>query len=62
MWPTENEPAQEAIEALVTDEERDVLMNPDVPDDVKDEIRERLDSFHESDLEQERAEDARNEP
>ncbi|MGZ5173136.1 MAG: hypothetical protein ACXWCW_03230 [Burkholderiales bacterium] len=53
---------QKEIEALVTDEERRVLMDSDVPEEVKTEIVERLDSFRESDLEQERAEDAGNEP
>ncbi|MGZ5256057.1 MAG: hypothetical protein ACXWC0_00295 [Burkholderiales bacterium] len=62
MRPTDNEPVQKEIEALVTDEERRVVMDSDVPEEVKTEIVERLDSFRESDLEQERAEDAGNEP
>lgn len=58
MRPNEKEPQDPEIEALVTDEERRLLENPDVPDDVKTEIGERLDTFHEVDAEHEHAEDA----
>ena len=62
MRRTDGEPEQEEIEMLVTDEERLALNDLDVPEDVKNEIRERLDRFRDADLEEMRAEDARNEP
>ncbi len=62
MDKPENEPIQESIERLLTDEERETLRAPGVPDDVKNEIMERLERFREADLEHARAEDAGNEP
>ncbi len=62
MQPPENEPTQEEIDALVTGENRRVLEIPSVPDDVKAEIQEQLERHEEDDLDQERAEDARNLP
>lgn len=58
MRPNEKEPVETEIEALCTDEERRLLSDPDVPEDVKNEIRERLDTFEETDAEHEHAEDA----
>jgi len=58
MRPPENEPPQEEIEHLLTDEERRLLNDPSVPDDVKAEIMERLERFEESDLEEKQADDA----
>ena len=52
----DDEPVQQQIEALVTGEERRALDDPDVPDDVKNEIRERLERFSTSDLERQRQE------
>lgn len=62
MRPTDFEPKQEELEAFLDDEERKLLDDPDVPEDVKAEIWERLERFREQDLDAERAEDARNEP
>jgi hypothetical protein len=62
MRPTDEEPDQPEIEKLVTGEERRLIQKPEVPDDVKAEILERLDVFEESDLEREQREDAGNEP
>jgi len=56
MRAPDDEPVQQQIEALVTDEERRTLDDPNVPDDVKNEIRERLERFSASDLDQERPE------
>ena len=62
MRPTDMEPEQRELEALLDDEERKLLDDPDVPDDVKAEIGERLKRFREEDLEAELAEDAGNQP
>ena len=59
MRSPENEPQQNDIEKLVTDEERRVLDDPGIPDEVKSEVSERLRSFRDADLEQLQAEDAR---
>jgi hypothetical protein len=61
MRPTDMEPNQEELESFLDDEERMLLDDAAVPDDVKTEIRERLERFRERDLEAERAEDAGNE-
>jgi hypothetical protein len=45
MRPPLNEPDDQELEELVDDEDRDLLGKPDVPDDVKAEITERLDRF-----------------
>lgn len=58
----DQDPTQTQIETLVTDEERQALAVPYVPDETKTETLERLDAFAQADLEQERAEDAGNEP
>lgn len=58
MRPTDIEPAQEELEALLDHEEQELLDAIDVPDEVKVEIDERLERFRESDLEAERAEGA----
>lgn len=62
MRPSETEPAQRDIEALVTDEERRALAQPDVPEEVKSEISERLERFAEEDAAQYEREDAGNQP
>ena len=56
-----NAPRPAEIEALCTDEERQLLSDPDVPDEVKNEIRERLDLLHAVDAEHEHSEDEREE-
>jgi hypothetical protein len=48
------------LEELAREEERALLEDPNVPDDVKVEIRERLKREIEIDLEAEQAEDAGN--
>jgi hypothetical protein len=53
MRPPDNEPDSEEIETLLDDEDRRVLERPDVPEDVKSEITERLDRWREEDLEEE---------
>jgi hypothetical protein len=53
----DNEPDQNRIEALLTDEERTLLTDPDVPADVKVEILQRLNSFEAADLADAGAED-----
>jgi hypothetical protein len=45
MRPPLNEPDDQELEELVDDEDRDLLGKPDVPDEVKAEITERLDRF-----------------
>jgi hypothetical protein len=59
MQPIDTEPDQEELEEFLDDEERRLLDSPNVPDDVKAEVSERLERFRERDLEAERAEDAR---
>jgi hypothetical protein len=61
MRPSESEPRQDEIEAFVSDEERQVLSDPSVPDEVKAEILDRLERYQAGDVDQLRAEDARNE-
>lgn len=58
MRSPDNEPEQTSIERLLTDEERRTLSQPDVPEEIKAEIMERLERFRESDLEDERGDDA----
>ena len=58
MRPKDEEPDQPEIEKLLTGEERRLIEKPEVPEDVKAEILERLEGFDESDLERERREDA----
>jgi hypothetical protein len=53
MRPPHNEPDSEEIEILRDDEERAMLDNPSVPDDVKAEADERLKRFADEDLEAE---------
>lgn len=62
MRPTDEEPDQPEIEKLVISEERRLIEKPEVPEDVKTEILERIEGFEESDLEREQREDAGNEP
>jgi hypothetical protein len=53
MRPPENEPDAEELEQLLDDEDRRLLDNPVVPDDVKSEVEERLDRWREEELEDE---------
>ena len=62
MHPPHNEPIQEEIELLVTGEELSSLDDPNVPEEVKTEIMERLDRFKALDREHAQAEDERDEP
>jgi hypothetical protein len=61
LRPSDNEPVQEELEAFLDDEDRALLNDPKVPDDVKAEIADRLTNFAEEDLEAAR-EDAAHEP
>jgi hypothetical protein len=58
MRPPDNDPTLPDIESVADDEEKRVLGNPSVPDEVKSEIAERLRRFRETDAERARAEDA----
>jgi hypothetical protein len=51
MRPRDQEPVQNEFEKVIEDEERDIIKKPDVPDDVKSEIYERLERIEESDRE-----------
>ncbi len=53
MRPPDNEPGPEELESLFEDEERSLLENPAVPDDVKAEVTERLDRYGDEILEEE---------
>ena len=50
MRPTDEEPAQEELETLLDDEDRTLLDEAEVPDEVKTEIATRLEVFREDDL------------
>jgi hypothetical protein len=54
MRPPDNEPPEQDIEALVTDEERRLLDDPETPEDAKVEIAARLERFEEVDTEEAR--------
>lgn len=62
MRPSDQEPDELEIEKLAIGEERRELDKPEVPEEVKSEILERIEGFAESDLEHERVEDANNAP
>jgi hypothetical protein len=51
MRPPENEPDSEELENLLDDEDRRLLEKPDVPDEVKSEVSERLERWHDEELE-----------
>ncbi len=53
MRPLDNEPDSEELQALLEDEERRILDNPIVPDDVKAEVTERLEHLEDELLEEE---------
>ncbi|HYL27112.1 MAG TPA: hypothetical protein VEW74_04700 [Candidatus Nitrosotalea sp.] len=53
MTTPDNEPNAEELEKLRDDEERRLLERPDVPDDVKAEVIERLERFEDEELEDE---------
>lgn len=61
MRPNDTEPGTQEYETLVRAEEQELLADPNVPDEVKSEIEERLERFEERELETERAEGAGNE-
>lgn len=42
MFTPKHEPLDQELDRLLTSEERDVLARPNVPDDVRSEIYERL--------------------
>jgi len=56
MFLHRQEPLPLELEELLTDEERRVLGEPGVPDDVKAEIMTRLEQRRQADLEEEAAE------
>ncbi len=53
MRPPENDSKTDEFETLLDDEDRELLEKPDVPDDVKAEVTERLERRHEKELEEE---------
>lgn len=53
MRPPENERESEKIDSLHEAEDRGLLDKPDVPDDVKSELNERLERSHEEELDDE---------
>ena len=53
MRPPENEPDSQELENLLDDEERALLDDPSVPDDVKSEVNERLERWSDEELEEE---------
>jgi hypothetical protein len=52
MQPHDQEPEQQEVEKVLKEEERTIIQKPDVPDDVKSEIAERLDRLDEADRDQ----------
>ena len=52
-----NSPPLDDVEDLGVEEERDVLDKPDVPDDVKSEIDDRVDAMRDSDMDHELPDD-----
>jgi|GEM_PF-1823243 len=53
MTTPDNEPNAEELEKLRDDEDRRLLDRPDVPDDVKAEVNDRLERFEDEELEDE---------
>jgi hypothetical protein len=50
MRPPENDSTTDEFETLLDDEDRELLERPDVPDDVKAEVTERLERRHDEEL------------
>ena len=59
MRPPHDEPDSEELESLLDDEDRGLLDNPSVPDDVKAEVTERLDRWRDEEIEEESEEGPR---
>lgn len=57
MFTPKHEPLPQELDALLTDEERDALSRPSVPDDVRAEIFEQLERRRELEREERQAED-----
>lgn len=57
MFTPKHEPLPEELDRLITDEERDVLARPGVPDEVRGELFERLERRRDLEREEEQAED-----
>lgn len=57
MFTPKHEPLPEELDRLITDEERDVLARPGVPDEVRAELFERLERRRDLEREEEQAED-----
>jgi hypothetical protein len=53
MRPPDNEPSPEDLEKLRDEERRELLEKPDVPDEVKSEVTERLARLDDEELEDE---------
>lgn len=51
MQPRDHEPVEKEIDDVLKDEERRAVRKPNVPDDVKAEIDERLRRFDETERE-----------
>lgn len=50
-----NEPSTDQLEALLIDEERDVVEKPDVPEDVRTELLEDIERRQEREIDEESA-------
>lgn len=57
MFTPKHEPLPQEVDTLLTNEERDALARPGVPDDVRAEIFERLERRRETEIDEEQAED-----
>jgi hypothetical protein len=53
MRPPDNDPGSDELEDLRDDEDRGLLENPSVPDDVKSEVAERLERFRDEAIDEE---------
>jgi hypothetical protein len=54
-----DQPPPDVLEELGVQEDLDVLDEPDVPDEVKSEIEERIDAWRDSELDRESLDDAK---
>lgn len=56
--PTDREPTAAELEAFLEDEELRVALEPEVPEDVKEEILQNVERRHKADIEDEQADGA----
>ncbi len=53
MQPPDNDPGSDELEGLRDEEDRRLLDNPSVPDDVKSEVADRLERHHDEAVDEE---------